>query len=354
MKTQKSYVILIAAALSLTAMTRASETAAAMEAFELRMNGKTAEAVELLKKAVKEDPSDAAAHFELCRDYFYTLMEAVENTEGDIKAKQLALKNRLDLAKKHIEQAVKIDPENARYRYWHGIIVMYEVVYDAHFPLKMLSVPFEMQESLNSFEKALELNPDFHKARYMLAGLYDRNPWFLGGSKTKSEKLTRQLEQASPVHGAISRCELKPEKKPHEKIAIWLNVVEKLPNNPNAHHHLARAYLEGGNERNAMKHIKKTIELDPGQSYILLHLAKYHKNCKNYEKELQYLDSYIHQTPPPPAPLRALAFRMLAQTHGDLGGDELKKQMLETAEHIDPVEVTLQPWVDIEEMLTAP
>lgn len=177
---------------------KCSDPNVAMRAFELRMAGQVAEAIELLEKAVAANPANGPAQFELARVHFYTTMDSVERTEGTLKQKQKAMKDKLRSAKKAIEKAIKADPANPRYHYWAGKIGTYNVVYDAHFIWTMPMVPIHSGSVIKSYEKAIKLKPDFYQARQELIGLYERLPWYCGGNKSKAEKHAKKLEQMEP------------------------------------------------------------------------------------------------------------------------------------------------------------
>jgi len=170
----------------------------AREAFELRMVGKIAQAKELLQKEVSDNPENGPAQFELARIHFFTTMDSVAQTEGTLKQKQKAMKDKLRSAQKAIEKAVRADPGNPRYHYWAGKIGTYLAVYDAHFIITMPAVPFRSINFIKSYEKAIKLKPDFYRARHELIGLYKRLPWYCGGSKSKAAEHAKELEQLEP------------------------------------------------------------------------------------------------------------------------------------------------------------
>ncbi|MFC1676362.1 hypothetical protein ACFL3G_04790 [Planctomycetota bacterium] len=237
----------------LSAVNDPNEAAVAMQAFELRMAGNVDKAIELLKKAVAEYPGNGPAQFELARDYFCTLMDRVEHTEGTLKQRKKAMKKQLTLAEKAIKKAVKADPANPRYHYWAGRIGTYNVVYDAHSIWTMPAVPVDSINVIKSYEKAIMLKPDFHQARQELMGLYDRLPWYCGGNKSKAQEHAKKLEQMDPIYGARARCEIRPRKSPEEKTAIWKVALRELADIERKH----------GNNDRAQALEKQAKELDP-------------------------------------------------------------------------------------------
>ena len=158
----------------------------AMRAFELRMAGRVDESKQLLEKAVRKNPKNAEAQFELARIYFYMSCETLD----------------LDLAQKTIERAIELEPDNARFHYWSGEIAMYNGIIKMRNLLGRLAMPGQMRKAVKSFKRAVELKPDFHEARLSLMGCYDRLPWYCGGSKSKAKEQARKLEQTDAVYGA--------------------------------------------------------------------------------------------------------------------------------------------------------
>ena len=178
----------------------------ATRAFELRMAGQAGETIELLEKAVAANPKNGPAQFELARSHFCTTMDSVGHTEGTLKQKQKAMKEKLRSAQEAIEKAIKADPDNPRYHYWAGKIGTYNTVYDAHFIWTMPAVPLRSINAIKSYEKAIKLNPDFYQARHELIGLYDRLPSYCGGNKSKARKhKKRQQSNLILILGFIYR-----------------------------------------------------------------------------------------------------------------------------------------------------
>lgn len=192
----------------------------ALQAFELRMAGRVDEAIELLEKAVDENSENGPVQFELARVHFRTTMDSVGRTEGTLKQKQKAMKNKLKLAQKAIEKAIKADPANPRYHYWAGKIGTYLTVYDAHFIWTMPAVPIRSINFLKSYEKAIMLKPDFYRARHELIGLYERLPWYCGGSKSKAKEHAKKLEQLEPEPEEDDLL-IPPPKQPKTRVGIY-------------------------------------------------------------------------------------------------------------------------------------
>jgi tetratricopeptide (TPR) repeat protein len=308
----------------------------ATQAFELRMTGQVEKAMKILEAEAAANPKNAEALFELSRDRFCTIMNDVEGSEGTLKQKQKAMKDKLQSAQKAIKQAIKADPDNARYHYWAGIIGMYNLVYDAHFIWTMPAMPFDSSNMMASYEKAIDIKPDFHQARLTLMGCYDRLPWYCGGNQSKAEQHAKKLEQMDPVYGAKARCEIRPKKTPEEKIAIWEKVAAKLPNNADAHEGLADAYMNAGKIDKAIVHIDKALELDTSCRMILLDLARYYSSSKEYDNAEKAICHFTDSEPKPPIVLQACALRQLAGIKKRQGNNDEAQILEKKADELDP------------------
>ena len=331
----------------------------AVRAFELRMAGRVDEAKKLLEKAVAANPKNAPAQFELARDYFYTIMDQPDQVSDNLKQKQMAMKNNLRQARKAIQKAIKANPDNPRYHYWAGKIATYNAINDAHSIWTMPAVPTHSNDAIRSYEKAVDLKPDFHQARLELMGCYDRLPWLCGGNKSKAEQHTRRLERMDPVYGAKARCEIQPRKTREEKIAIWEKIIHNFPDNAGAHVGLARELMHEGDlpasdMEMCVEHIDKALELDPSHSEILLDLAWHYRRAKQPDKAKDGLQRFLHQDPSPPVALQAIALRELATIQSMQGKEQEAESLVKHADELDPTNWPPFRWRPPTDLYVAP
>lgn len=338
-----------------------AESNVAMKAFNLRMEGRVDEAKVMLEKAVAQNPDDAPAQFELARDYFYTLMDHTDEETMELKQKQKAMKDQLNRARKAIKKAVKAEPTNPRYHYWAAVIATYKAIFDAHSVLTIVGLPFEANNSIKSYEKALKLKPDYHQARQELMGLYDRLPWYCGGNKSKAEKHAKKLEQTDPIYAARARCEIRPRKEPPEKIAIWKNIVIKLPNNAKAHVGLAAEYINANDFKKAVEHLDKAVEhldttIDSGHSYNLklLDLSRRYCRAEAYDKAQKVLSRFDELESPPPTVMRAWVLRQLADINRNQGNEQAAEAFEQEADKLDSTNWPEFRWMPPGDFYTPP
>jgi len=126
--------------------------------------------------------------------------------------------------------------------------------------------------AIGRFETCLILKPDCQVARFSLVQLYARLPLFLGGDMEKAGKHRAILEQAGPVEGARAASMYLAD--PARKLAIWLDLLAKYPDDPVVNHETGRACLLCGDPWKAEEYYRKVMEDDPARSLLLLDLGR--------------------------------------------------------------------------------
>lgn len=295
---------------------KSGEKNSASQAFELRMAGKVDEAKAVLTKTLTEDPKDAAGHFELARVHFYTM--------------------ELDRALKEAEEAVTLRPDNARYHYLNGMAEAYNMILKSHDPKTRDDMKMLAKKSLESFRRAVKLDPKDHEARLQLINLLVKMPPEDGGSRAEAEKLAKQAETLDAVGGAKARCMLLGREAKEQQCDVWEKVVTKQPNSAGANEGLGRAWLLLGDTDKATAHLDKALKLDPTRSVILVDLARHFFFAKEYDKAERTAKRYLVSKPEPAAPMRAYATFMIAKIHKVQKHDERAEELLLQARKIDP------------------
>ena len=286
------------------------------QAFELRMAGKVDEAKDSLTQLLAEDPKDATAHFELARVHFYTM--------------------ELDRALKEVEEAVALRPDNARYHYLKGMTEAYNMILKAHDPKTRGDMKLLAKKSLESFRRAVELDPKDHEARLQLINLCLKMPPEDGGGRAEAEKLVKQAETLDAVGGAKARCMLLGGRATEQQRDVWKKVVAKQPNSAGAHEGLGRAWLSLGDTNKAISHLDKALKLDPARSVILVDLARHYFFAKEYDKAERTAKRYLDFKPEPIIPMRAYSTFMIAKIHKVQKHHERAEELLVQARKIDP------------------
>lgn len=265
----------------------------------------------------------------LLLDYVNTHQNDMDGVEllGDAFGHQ----KKWDEAIIHYKKLTILDPRNANFHYKYGGALGMKAL--SVNKLKALSIIGDVKDA---FLTAAELDPKHIDTRWALVELYMQLPGIVGGSKTKSEKYANQLEALSKVDGYLAKgyiYEYDNEPKLAEKyykMAIneggSLTCYDKLTqlHEKQKQPDKAIANLEASgtkHQRNAMHYqigkvsAEYNVQLDKGEKCLLTYinnysvsdgvpkawayfrLAQIHKNKKNKEDALEYIDKAITSLP---------------------------------------------------------
>lgn len=187
MKTKRSMlvwlcVVVVLCLCALTAKGKTEPNNAAIDAYKLRMQGKVDDAKALLEQAVRENPHNAVAHYELARTWFYMVTHPQQGED------------RLGEAQQSIEKAIENDPNNVIYPFFEGHIALFRYY--------MSPTKENAARLCGAFESALKLKPDYRQAMLYLVEIYGTLPEDKGGDKSKAEQYAKKLEGTDEVFGA--------------------------------------------------------------------------------------------------------------------------------------------------------
>jgi tetratricopeptide (TPR) repeat protein len=296
---------------------------AVLEAYELRITGKVDAAKAQLENILKEDSTNAMAHFELARTLNYI------DIRGSKEADQ------------HLAKALEYDPDNVTYAYYNAkncFLKAYIALQTGGEGAKKM-----VENSCNEFVQVLELKNDYPEALMYLVEFYGDLPEELGGNKTKAEEYTRQLEEMDRFYGAKARLVMMP--KGTNMVEYWEKYIHENGEDSKALKELGVASLFNDNVENAKKSFEKAIALDHSQNIRLLDLGRYHmmKAMQNRDaadvelpKSKKYVEQYLESTPEPIPPLKAYALGMMVKINMFSGNQEEGKKIMEEAKAIDP------------------
>ena len=133
--------------------------------------------------------------------------------------------------------------------------------------------------AIERFETCLILDPDFHAARLLLVQIYARLSPFLGGDIEKADQHGAILEQAGPVEG--TRAASMYLSDPARRLAIWLDLHAKFPDDPDVNHETGRACLFAGDPWKAETYVRQVVEHDSARVLLLLDLARGYLDVKD-------------------------------------------------------------------------
>jgi len=305
----------LAGVLGIPAFSAEPQPTPADQAFNLRMDGKSDEAKTLLKLSLGEDEKDASAWFEMARIEFYHAQ--------------------LDDAAGAIAKAIQLAPENARYHYLAGVTAAYNAVLKHKSPETRNQVDTEMGKALAAFERAVDLDPDYHDARIQLINMLLKAPQKQGGDRAKAQKHVEMLESKAAVYGVEGRCML-DDAASEKAIKLWEKVVASHSARADAHAGLAKSCLFAGDIDLAVTHIDEAIRLDPSCRTLLLALCRQYVSQNDYAGAQKAVDRYLDPSPPPPAPMRSFATYYLAVLQKRQGNGDRADALMAEAKTLDP------------------
>lgn len=300
------------------------------EAYELRMNGHADSAKVLLKELLSTDSTNALAWFELCR-----------TTQHLGMANPRAVQEMLEETLYAIDRAVENDPKNAYYLSYKG-------------SLKTLQFYFALQtgnkkageylvELENTYNSVFKLDPTYYENKITLVEFFGGLPAEMGGDSAKAEKYAKELADADLVAGAKAREILMPEEADYEK--FWKEIINKVPENADAHQALGRVYLLLGNFDEASACYQKAIDLDKSKGDLYLDLGRYHlmtamQNPAVIDSVTPFVEEqfkkFLDFNPEPNKPMKAWAYSELAMINHRAGKEEVAKTFMEKAKKLDP------------------
>jgi tetratricopeptide (TPR) repeat protein len=306
----------------------------ARDAYQLRMQGKVDDARVLLEKAIQENPSNAAAHYELARIKVHMAL-------GDPRDMKRVME-RIGEAQQSIARAKENDPSNVIYPAFEGGLALLQA-----YPAWMQNQPDtkeKMGKVCAAFESALKLKPDYRQVMLTLVEIYGTLPADKGGDKSKAEKYAAQLEGMDAVYGAKARSILLPAEA--NNVDYWQNVLKHHEGNADVLEELGKAYLRADKVDEAASCFEKAVKTNPEKSILFLDLSIYHtwlamraeNGSESFRKAVasgeaavtRYLDTK------PILPMRAYALGVQYKYLSHSGRKEQADALLKQAQALDP------------------
>lgn len=128
----------------------------------------------------------------------------------------------------HFEAAVKALPEDAEAQYWYG-----SAAGTLAGNVSMFRAAGYAKKSRKALERALELDPKHVPAHQAMAQYYLQAPGFMGGSKSKAEKLAKSLSTFAPVEGHLLLAQVyRQTDRADAARATLAELTERLPDDP--------------------------------------------------------------------------------------------------------------------------
>ncbi len=300
------------------------------EAYELRMNGQADSAKVILDQLLSADSTNALTWFELCR----TTQHLGQKNPREMNAT-------LEEALRTINQAIKYDPKNAYYLSYKGSIET------LMFYVALQTGNEKAGEYLDKLEQTyksvFKLDPTYYENKITLVEFFGGLPAEMGGNSEKAEKYAKELEAEDLISGAKAREILMPEDADYEK--FWKEIVEKVPENANAHQALGRVYMFQEDIDQASECYDIAIKLDQSKNDLYLDLGRYYLMTAMQNPALldsvaplieEQFNKFLNFTPEPNNPMKAWTYSKLAMIDRRTGKEEVAEKLMKKAEKLDP------------------
>jgi Flp pilus assembly protein TadD len=284
---------------------KTEEISVAEKAFQLRLDGKSHQAKEVLAKYLKEHPDDAVAQFEYSRVLCYLFD--------------------LESAEKHAALAVHWDEDNPRYHYWEGMCGTYLFIDQAHH--KGHLDPLILGRSMDAFQKAIELKPDYYQARYLLVNLLNNNPPENGGDPNQAIQHANSLMKMDLDYGLQAKMVVEQDRSIDWKIKQYKEALAKEPGSAGLHAGIALLYAESDQMDSSQEHIDKALELDKQQKDILLDIAFQLAMKKKYQAAKEKVQRYLDLADNESTAMKAFALFYLSRIEKMSGSSDADKTL---------------------------
>lgn len=305
------------------------EEESARAAWELRMNGEIQYAQAMLQKLIDQQKTEEGlAHYEMARNLEHQILGGSQGVDMDqvIGSSQLALKE---------------DPQNLLYAHYFA---------QCKFSKAYLSMMQEgktagedIRQAVESLEKVLDLEPDFHEARVHLIEIYSNLPEDLAGDMEKAEMHAAWFEGKDPYFESLARAAMLPDTV--SRVEFWKEQSNKHSKDTRMAVKLGKAYLLEGNIEEAKPLFESAMTEDPGYNILLLHTARYHMYQVMWDQgkaevelplAVKAIEQYLKSEPEPIAPLKAWALGKLAMFKRFTGDEAEFKRLIAEANALDP------------------
>jgi tetratricopeptide (TPR) repeat protein len=167
---------------------------------------------------------------------------------------------------------------------------------------------YYFEESRESLEKAVELDPTFAMAYLYLADVYTTfNNVDARNEAVKKAKLSAVGAPEKVKLYAEATYAFDIQKDLDKGIYFLQKLVNKYPKEKRAYVNLGQIYRRTRSYSDSIDAFLKAIQLDKTFGLALNGLAYVYMDLKNYDKALEYLYQYLHYSPDIPTPLDSLA-----------------------------------------------
>jgi len=202
-------------------------------------SGNYSAAIEALRAAAGQNPSNAEIYYWLGRVYYE--MHDQDNAVANA------------------EKSVSLDPQNSLYHQWLGRAYGDKADRDRSFALA--------KKVKKEFQQAVTLDPSNIGARRDLQQYCTDAPWIVGGNKDEALDQVNAIAALDPVQGALARAAYDRNvlKKPDLAEAEYRKALSANPKDPDAYFEVADFYISQGKAPELQSTIQGAAQLNPSQ-----------------------------------------------------------------------------------------
>ncbi len=215
--------------------------------------GHFTEAEKFLLEFIQKSPDEHRALFYLSQIYF----------KQDNQDKAIYWLNR----------AIDLNASDSEYFFWRGRCYLEKLHQSPLHKKYRIS-----KEVISDLETAIEMNPEYIRARIYLGEFYFTAPKIAGGSRSKAEKQLALIRQCDPIKGRLIAAKFYL-REDHEKLALkeLEELVSMNPDIAETYWLMGKCHLQSGQKAEAEKAFMKAVSLDSDNSVFQKSLAQLRK-----------------------------------------------------------------------------
>ena len=320
MKTIVKYLVFALAMQSIFSLYCQNNTNDIIKAYELRMDGHTEEAINVLSKIITSDSTNALAHFEIAR-----------SLENDKKTD-------------HIIKALDYDPKNLVYRFYQANLHMLEA-YKAMKTNNKELITNNLNLCTETLKSILAIKPDCKESLLFLIDIYGSLPEDMGGNMDMAKTYIKTLKSVDPLYAAQGELILKSKEPDFDIVNHWKTYINTNGESNEALVKLGKAYLMTDDRVKAKECFNKVIKRDPEQVILHLDVARAHlykamrggdKHDEELNKFKENVHLYLNTVVKKPKLIEAWCYGWLGMVEGRLGNNKLADEYIAKAEKLIP------------------
>lgn len=230
-------------------------------------------------------------------------------------------------------KAIALQPNHAESHYLLGLAYG-EVAQKANV-LKQASLA---KKTRASFERAVELDPNYTDARFALISYYLIAPGFMGGGDDKALAQAAEIRKRSAIdgHRAYARVYMH-QKKTDLARKEYVDAVREQPTSARAHYLLGAFLMNEQNWTGSLHEFESAVKLDATYMPSYLRIGQHAARSKsNYARGEESLRKYLTHKPAENEPSLAAAWYWLGHLQQVQGKTAEARQSYRNAQKLAP------------------